>query len=109
MNIFIKEKSVLAHFAAIVLKEKSMALTLGRTIHLWHTHDQDFLKNQKWLQHELIHVRQFEKAGYLVFIFQYIWECIRHGYVNNKFEKAARLGEGEAMDLKKYNFICHKK
>lgn len=109
MDIYIKENSSFARFAALYLKEKSMAFTLGKTIHLWHTKSEDFLKNEIWVRHEIIHVQQFQQYGFFSFIGKYLWEIALHGYANNKFEVAARLRENEAIDLNKFNFICHKK
>ena len=109
MEIYIKENSPFARFAAFYLKEKSMAFTLGKTIHLWHTRCEAFLNNEKWVRHEIMHVQQFQQHGFLFFIGKYLWEILLHGYANNKFEVAARLRENEAIDLNKFNFICHKK
>ncbi len=109
MDIYLKEKSQLARFAAFYLKEKSMALTLGKTIHLWHTQGSDFLKNERWVRHEIVHVQQFQQVGYILFILKYLSESILHGYTKNKFEVAARMRENEEIDLTKFNFICHKK
>jgi hypothetical protein len=38
-------------------------------------------------------VQQFKQHGYIGFILKYIWESIRHGYYNNRFEKEARDAE----------------
>ncbi len=109
MDIYLKEHSQLARFAAFYLKKKSMALTLGKTIHLWDTQDSDFLKNERWVKHEMAHVQQFQQAGYIFFIFKYLLESMLHGYTKNKFEVAARMRENEEIDLNKFNFICQKK
>ncbi len=109
MNINLKDHSPLARFAAFYLKEKSMAFTLGKTIHLWNVSSEDFLKNEKWVKHEMVHVQQFQHYGFVSFILTYLWESMQMGYNKNKFELAARMREHEAMDLNKYNFICHKK
>ncbi len=108
MKIYIQEHSFLARIAAFFLKEKTMALTLGKTIYLWQAECDDFLQNEKWFRHEMAHVQQFHRNGYIFFILAYCWETLLHGYTKNKFEVAARLLENETMDLNKYTFICHK-
>ena len=92
-NFIIKENSWLAALAAKKLKEKSVAMVLGNTIHLYNTSKENFLQNTKWVKHELCHIQQFRQHGYVVFIVKYLWESIRKGYYNNKFEVAARAAE----------------
>lgn len=89
----IKENSWLAKIAAKKLHSKSVAMVLGNTIHLYNTSKEEFLQNTKWVKHELCHVQQFKEHGYLVFIIKYLWESLRKGYYNNKFEAAAREAE----------------
>lgn len=68
-------------------------MVLGKTIHLYNTGKDDFLKNEKWLKHELCHVQQFKRYGYIIFICMYVWESLRKGYYNNRFEQEARAAE----------------
>jgi len=89
----IKEDSWLAAIAAKKLKSTSVAMVLGKTIHLYNTSKEDFLKNEKWVKHELCHMQQFHQHGYIGFIAKYLWESIRNGYYNNKFEVEARAAE----------------
>ncbi len=89
----IKENSWLAGIAAKKLRAASVAMVLGNTIHLYNTHKEEFLKNEKWVRHELCHIRQFRQHGYIGFIVKYLWESIRKGYYNNKFEVEARAAE----------------
>lgn len=92
-TIHIKENSWIAKIASLKLKTNSMAIVLGKTIHLYNTNTFDFVKDEKWMRHELCHVDQFKKYGYLNFIFMYLWESLRKGYHNNKFEIEARQAE----------------
>jgi hypothetical protein len=92
-NIRIKENSWLAKLAAKKLKEKRVAIVLGNTIHLRNTTQQEFLQDKKWVKHELCHVQQFKQYGYIGFLVKYLWESIRTGYQNNKFEIEARNAE----------------
>lgn len=89
----IKENSWLAKIAAKKLHSHAVAMVLGNTIHLHNTTRQEFLQNKKWVKHELCHVQQFKQHGYILFIIKYLWESIRKGYHNNKFEVEARAAE----------------
>lgn len=89
----IKENSWIAKVAAIKLRSKHVAIVIGKTIHLHNTSKQDFLKDERWVKHELCHVKQFHQYGYLKFIVKYLWESIKHGYFNNRYEVEARAAE----------------
>lgn len=93
MNFLIKENSWIARVAARKLHSENVAIVLGKTIHLYNVSKQDFLKNPKWLKHEMCHLRQFEKYGFFTFIFKYLWESLRVGYHKNKYEAEARTSE----------------
>ena len=92
-NIKIKENSWQSRLAAEKLGTKSVAMVLGKTIHLHNTTKEEFLKDEKWVKHELCHVQQFKKYGYIKFLMLYLWESIRKGYYNNRFEVEARNAE----------------
>jgi hypothetical protein len=92
-DIIIKENSWIARLAAKKLKVPRVAITLGKTIHLHNATQQQFLQDTKWVKHELCHVQQFQRYGYFVFIVKYLWENIRNGYYNNKYEIEARNAE----------------
>ena len=91
----IKENSCVAKIAAWKLKASSVAIVFGNTIHLWNSSKEDFLKNERWLKHELCHIRQYKEQGYFGFIIKYLWESLYKGYYNNKFEVEAREAEDE--------------
>lgn len=93
MQLKIREKSWLAMLAASKLGSKNVAMVLGKTIHLHGATKQEFLNNRSWVKHELCHVQQFKKYGFVGFLFRYLIESIRHGYYNNKFEVEARMSE----------------
>ena len=92
-KFIIKENSWLAAIAAKKLKEKSVAMVLGNTIHLHNSSKEIFLQNKKWVKHELCHIQQFRQHGYVGFIIKYLWESVRKGYYKNRFEVAARAAE----------------
>jgi hypothetical protein len=89
----IRENSFIARIAAFKLGTKSVAMVLGKTIHLHNSTKEAFLENERWVKHELCHIRQFQQHGYLLFIIKYLWESIRSGYHNNKYEAEARAAE----------------
>jgi len=92
-DFIIKENSFVARIAAFKLGTQSVAIVIGKTIHLHNTTEEAFLQNKRWLKHELCHIRQFQQHGYLPFIVKYLWESIRSGYYNNKYEAEARAAE----------------
>lgn len=91
--IKIKENSWIAKLAAKKLKSGNVAIVFGKTIHLHNVSAEYFLDDKKWLKHEACHIRQFKEHGFFIFIVKYLWESIKHGYHNNKFEAEARLAE----------------
>lgn len=92
-NIQIKENSWRARIAARMMNASNMAIVFGDTIHIWGVTKQQFLQNKNWVKHELKHIEQFQQHGYFGFLAKYVWESIRHGYYNNKFEIEAREAE----------------
>ena len=94
-NINIKEKSWLALLAAKKMSCHSVAMVLGKTIHLHNISKQDFLADERLVKHELCHVRQYQQNGHIGFLIKYLWESYRRGYYNNKFEAEARRAEEE--------------
>ena len=92
-DYFIKENSWIAKLAAKKLRTNNVAIVIGKTIHLYNTSKQNFLQDERWLKHELCHVRQFKQYGLVNFIAKYLWESMRHGYYNNKYEVEARKAE----------------
>ncbi|MEP7238358.1 MAG: hypothetical protein ABI685_10850 [Ferruginibacter sp.] len=68
-------------------------MVLGKTIHLHNTSKAEFLNDERWLKHELCHIKQFKEYGYFNFVVKYLWESLRKGYYNNRFEVEARAAE----------------
>jgi hypothetical protein len=95
MKYQIKEQSFLALLAAKKLKAQKVAMVIGKTIHLHNTSTTDFLKDERWLKHELAHIEQYQKHGLIKFLVLYIWYSIKYGYYNNPFEIEAREKEKE--------------
>ena len=99
MQFHIKENSFIARIAAWKLKSSRVAIVIGKTIHLHNTSRQEFLKNHSWVKHEMQHLRQFEKFGFIPFIIRYLFESAKKGYYNNKYEVEARAAESESGDM----------
>ena len=93
MTYYIKERSWIAKIAAWKLGADKVAIVMNKTIHLHNTGRLEFLQNKKWLLHELKHIEQFNRYGFFRFILLYLYESIRHGYTNNRFEAEARAAE----------------
>lgn len=92
-QVRIKEDSLMARLAAWKMGAFSVALTLGNTIHLHRATAAEFTADRSWVLHELKHVEQFRRHGFLPFIILYLAEWLRKGYYNNRFEVEARAAE----------------
>lgn len=91
-RIKIIEHSPLARIARMVRKTSNIAMVIGERIYLSGVSKENFLKNTQWLKHELIHVDQFRKHGIFKFLCLYLWEWLKKGYKENRFEIEARNG-----------------
>jgi hypothetical protein len=103
-KVKIKENSWLARIAAKRLQSNSMAMVVGRTIHLHNSTKEEFLRNKRWVRHEVAHVKQYQKWGFLKFIFFYLLETFNKGYENNRFEVDARQKERDVSILSEIHF-----
>jgi hypothetical protein len=93
--VTIVSNSTIAYFAAIKLKSKRMAIVFGTYIHLYGVSIDEFLKDKKWVIHEMTHVHQYQRLGTVQFICSYLIESILKGYWNNKYEVEARRAANE--------------
>ena len=93
MEVRIKESSWVARIAAVKMKASKVAIVFGSTIHLHNTTRSEFLNDQAWVNHELMHVDQYKRYGFVGFISRYLVEWFRKGYYNNKYEVEARAAE----------------
>lgn len=94
-QVYIRENSWLAKIAARRLGYRTVAMVLGRTIHLYGVTAGDFLRSPSWVRHELKHVEQYRQRGFFGFLALYLWECLRRGYYNNRLEQEAREAESD--------------
>lgn len=104
MVVKIKENGWVASIAAAKLRTKKVAIVFGDTIYLSNTTREEFLNNQRWVCHELKHVEQYQQFGFWEFIARYLFESLKSGYHQNKFEIEARLNESNLSLLDKFNF-----
>ncbi|WBA41500.1 hypothetical protein [Hymenobacter canadensis] len=84
------ENSPLARLARLKLGAGSVAMVLGRQIHLSGATKEEFLNDPYWVAHEMEHIRQFEQYGRVGFLWRYLLGWARHGYYNIPFEAQAR-------------------
>jgi hypothetical protein len=105
VHVVIKENSFVARLAAWKMKTHSVAIVFGSTIHLWKVSKTHFLKDERWVQHELEHIRQYKRLGFIPFLAQYIWEWMLKGYFENRFEVEARRAEKKQGALKGNEFF----
>lgn len=102
MNVSINENSWLAKIAAAKMRSEKIAIVFGSTIHLHNTTKEEFLNDNDWVCHELKHVEQYKQHGSIGFIFKYLFDWMKNGYYNNKFEVAARESEKDISLMKKF-------
>lgn len=92
-GIKIKQDSWLAKLAARKMKAGSVALVLGKTIHLHNISQAAFKSSPRLVRHELKHVEQYRRLGYFRFLALYGWYSLYYGYYNNPLEVEAREAE----------------
>lgn len=100
----IREDSGLARLAARRMGTANMAVTVGRTIYLYHATRAEFLGNPRWVNHEICHLLQFRRYGFFGFLWRYGWETMQQGYRGNKYEKEALAAENDGSLLGKVCF-----
>lgn len=105
IQVKIKENSWLAQIAARKLRCSHVAMVIGKTIHLYNSSKEDFLKNKYWVRHEIAHVKQFAELGLFKFIVLYLLETFNKGYENNSFEVEARQKERDLTILSGIQFL----
>ena len=101
-TVSIKENSWLAKIAAAKMKSAKVAIVFGSTIHLHNTTREEFLKDTDWVCHELQHVEQYKQHGSVGFVYKYLFDWMKNGYYNNRFEVDARKNDKNVELLKKY-------
>jgi hypothetical protein len=105
INVKIKEQSLVAKLATRFMKWNSAAIVFGNTIHLWNIEKNELLHNRRLLYHEVEHVRQYNRYGFINFILLYLIESIKNGYYKNRFEVEARNAESKMPVTGEFNFL----
>lgn len=100
MDFKVKENSRRAAIASFLMGFPKIAVVFGSTIYLHRIAKMDFLKDEAHLAHELCHVAQFKRYGFLKFLLLYSYEHLLHGYQNNRFEVEARAAEKKSSNTK---------
>ena len=105
-KVFIRQNSWLARLVAKKLGFLRVAVVIDRNIYLHNATVQEFMKNRRWLLHELKHVEQYE-VGLFRFFKEYFSEYRKNGYDNNRFEIEARQAENDTKLLEKYDLSLY--
>ncbi len=105
MKVRLKENSWVARVAAAKMKANKVAIVFGNTIHLHNTTRKEFLNDSNWVSHELKHVEQYQQNGFVGFLGKYLFDWIKNGYYNNKYEVEARENEKNDSLIKNTEFI----
>ncbi|MCX8020576.1 MAG: DUF4157 domain-containing protein [Chitinophagaceae bacterium] len=105
MKVRIKENSWQARMAAFVLGEKQVAIVFGKVIHLHNTTREEFLSCPRWVCHEMMHVWQYKRYGFIGFILRYLFSWMCKSYYNNRFEKEARNNEENLSLMQNVEFV----
>lgn len=108
-KVRIKENSWIARLAAKQLRFHRIAIVLGHTIYLYNVTLDVFLDTRRWVIHELMHVEQYEREGWLKFAWIYVLDYFKVGYYNNRFEIEARNAETNESLLDKYDLSAYLK
>lgn len=69
-------------------KNKAIASAINKTIHLHAITAEAFVERKAFMRHELQHIIQYHTIRF--FVLKYIWETLKKGYFNNKYEVEAR-------------------
>ena len=104
MKVQLKENSWVARLAAQKMKADKVAIVFGNSIHLHNTTRNEFLSDSDWVCHELKHVQQYQQNGFAGFIGKYLFDWMKNGYYNNRFEVEARESEKDVSLIKKTKF-----
>lgn len=102
IKVRIRENAFIAALAAKKLGTSNIAVVFGHNIFLHNTSTEAFLQQKRWVLHEIQHVAQYRKYGFFPFLFLYIYECLKNGYPNNRFEIDARAAETNDALLQQY-------
>ena len=98
----IKENSWIAKLAARKLHSKNVAIVFGNCIYIYGVTKKAFLADERWLRHELKHIEQYERLGFIRFIIIYLWQTIKVGYYKCGLECEAREAEKDETIINRF-------
>ncbi len=101
-KIRVTEGAWIAAVAAKFLHSHNAAIVFGNSIYIHGVTKQAFLEDKRWLRHELQHVVQYHRLGFVRFLFLYVMNHIRHGYRNNPLEVEARMAETDETIISRF-------
>lgn len=103
VQVRIKENALVARVAAFKLgaSKRGAAIVFGRTIYLFRVTKDQILNDLPYLRHEVAHVLQYQREGFIRFLMKYVWYSIRFGYLQNPFEIEAREAQTDKEILNK--------
>lgn len=93
----IRENMTIAWIASKILNEKQAAVVINNTIYLHGVSKDNFVRNPKWVLHEMKHIEQYCREGVMLFLLKYAYYSLRYGYENNPYEIEARQAEGNTI------------
>lgn len=104
-KIRIIEGAWIAAIAAKFLHSSNAAIVFGNSIYIHGIRKQAFLQNERWLRHELQHVIQYCRLGFVGFLFLYMLNHIKYGYRNNPLEVEARAAETDISLISRFEIV----
>lgn len=104
-KIRVKEGAWIAAIAAKFLGCSNAAIVVSNTIYIYGVTKQAFLQNERWLRHELQHVLQYYRLGFVGFLFLYLLNHIKYGYRNNPLEVEARAAETDISLISRFEIV----
>jgi hypothetical protein len=104
-KVYIKENTWFAKIAAKKMSANQLAIVFNNTIHLHNTPKKEFLEDTRWLCHELIHIKQYQREGIFKFLVKYVWQWMQVGYYNISFEKEARENENNVSLISEFDIL----
>lgn len=107
IEVRIKENALVARIAAFNLgaSAQGAAIVFGCTIYLYKVTKSEILRNLPYLRHEVAHVLQYKREGYVRFWLKYLWYSLRFGYKQNPYEVQAREAQTDKEILNKVRIV----
>lgn len=107
IEVRIKENALVARIAAFNLgaSKHGAAIVFGSTIYLYKVTKKQLKSNIPYLRHEVAHVLQYKREGWVGFLAKYLWYSLRFGYRQNPFELEAQNAQTDKEILNKVRIL----